>query len=875
MYYLDTTRVLYQTSRYAPVRVLQLDIRIPEVFGSWEQISTSLDRIGAGNIASMLPSWGKVSEAQIYSDLVLGLQQSVGHPVQYCRIQGREATLEFRVFVEYEEEAVALFASYVAIELLNSILQQQHDSQLRELLNEFEEYSRPRTLDSNTRLLINAARRQDIPVIQPLLSKSLYATAAEVQNSEFQLGWGIYLHRCNGVISEKFYSPSTLEQVLDRAKLYPRLINSSIPLPDQDLEFLNRNQVRRAQRSAQRIGFPVILRPRAIRLFQYCFQDDYVFGPLENDDQVALVSKYLRETLGLDVWVESYIRGDNYRFLVINGEVLSVVRCKPPVITGDGIQTIAELTKLLGDADVTFRLRLNGLTMNSVLKSGIQLVLRGSGSPVNGGSCENVTSIIPGHFMELAFSVAEQSGLTAHAGIDLIIDDLNGRSAAPNCIVNNVVPDPDLHMFEQLSEKPNRIGDAYLATLFPEGTASRIPIVSVTGTNGKTTSCRMVTQILRTAGLKTGLACTDGVYLDNKLLRVGDSSGVSGAIDLLVDSEMEAAVLETARGGLANTGIAYDHCNVGACLNIAEDHLGEEGIETLDDMAIHKRQVIERTTDTAVLNAEDPRCLAMCKHAVARQVMLVAYSTDHPAIKKHCTAGGKAIAVDARDGAMIVLIESGDKTTPIVPVIDIPATFGGAARHNLLNTMFAIAMGLGLGIEQRIIVSALTTLRMDVDSIPGRLNEITGLPYRVFADVVHNAHGMRALVEFVDRLPVKGKKIINMAAWPQRPDEGIRELAKEAAGGFDLFIVTNCYIDNQLNLKNRTYEEVPEILKNELLRQGVREENIIVELDVMDALDETLKNAQEGDLLMVNVRVLENDKFEVINKLEAAAKLHR
>ncbi|MCP4048678.1 MAG: hypothetical protein GY732_22095 [Gammaproteobacteria bacterium] len=870
---MKTTRILYQTSKYAPVAVLRLDVTVPAEIGSRAQISESLERIDNGSSGGLLSPSGKGSAVDIYADLVLGLQKSVGHSVQYCRLQEMDTTLEYRLFIEYEEEGVALYAADLAIQLLDDVLEHQDNSELQQMLKEFAAYSRPRALDSNARLLIGAARRKGIPVIRPLLPTSEYASAAELQNSQFQLGWGVHRQCCNGAISEKLVSMNAMAQLLDRAQLYPKLSNTCIPMPVQDLEFLKRNQARRAQRSARRIGYPVILRPRAIRLFQYRFEEDYVFGPLDNENQVALAAEYLSKKCGLDVWVESFVAGDQYRFLVMNGAVLSVVRCCPPMLSGDGVRTIAELTGHLEDADVLFRLRLSDFEVNSVLAPGIQLALRGSGSPNNGGRCEDVSMEMPARFKELAVRVAEYCGLGAFVEIDLIIEELSGSAAAPNCVLSNVILDPDLRMFEQLSDQPDRIGDEYMAALFPDGTASRIPIVAVTGTNGKTTTCRMVRQILRVAGLKTGLACTDGVYLDDDLVWEGDASGVGGAINIFVTPDMEAAVLETARGGLAHTGIAYDHCDVGACLNIASEHLGDEGIETPDEMAVHKRQVIERTTETVVLNAEDPRCLAMREHTAAHEVILVAFSVDEPVIREHCEAGGKAIAVDASaDMPNVVLRTSDGRITPIMAVKDIPASMGGAAQYNLMNAMCAIAMTMGLGIEQTFIVSALKAFSLSVERTPGRLNEVTGFPFRVIADVAHNAHGLKALVGYIDRLPVQGKKIINFGASGGMSDESIKAIARQAAGNFDLYVLKNLFMDMHLILRFRRYEEVPEILMKELIRQGVPKERIIVETDVMDSLDKSLENAQTGDLLLVLLRTAQADTYEVLKKLEVAAK---
>jgi len=897
-YHLNATKVLYANSNYAPVAVVQLDMEIPAeesaVFNR-TAINAGLFQISEDSSSGPLSLSDDVSPVEIYCDLVLELQRYAGHSVQYSQVQPVEASSSYRIFIEYEEQATALYAGELAAELLNAIMVNKSNTGTKALaarqqaLDEYVEFAVSRCLDTNSRLLIQAANRRHIPLIrldQPPYKQPPPETV--IQNGQLQLGWGVNKQRCIGPIAETFASQETLQFISDLAQLLPRLRKADIPLANQDLEFINRNQIRRAQRSARRIGYPVTLRPGLNNLFQYRLPENHLFGPLYNDEQVGLAASYLREKSNADIWVESHVAGKYYRFLVLNNVVLSVVRCIPPVLIGDGVHTITELARqqaaaatdvvlhrnwynlAQSDKGVLCRLQLAGLNMDSVLASGTTITLRSSGTPYNGGKFENMTKEIPSDFNKLAIQVAEVSGIGTLGEIDMIIDDLSGLAEMPNCAVTNVAPAPDLQLHEQLSEdEPNHIGDKYLAQLFPAGHPSRIPMVAVTGTNGKTTTCRMVTRILKTAGRKVGLACSDGVYLDNNLLRSGDQSGIWGANDVLMDSHMETAVLETARGGMVRYGLAFDHCDVGACLNIADDHLGSEGINTLNEMAMHKRQIIERATDVAVLNAEDTHSLAMREHTGAEEVILIANSVDHPSIKAHCHARGRAVVIDlAEEGSVIALAKSGQPLEKIIAVEDIPATIRGSAQHNVYNAMFAVGICLGLGIRHEHILAGLRGFEMGVDTTPGRLNAIKGFPFKVLVDAAHNAHGIKALLQFTNQLQIDGKRIIIFGARGSLPDCSIREIAAVTAGNFDRYILKNY---QQHDLRGRSYTEVPEMLKEELVLHGVSAQHITVEPDILTSVDCGLEYAKERDLLVILVRAAGNEKWGVINKLKEAA----
>ncbi len=897
-YHLNTTKVFYANSSFAPVAVVQLDMEIlPGKSAEFNHtaINAGLFQISSGSSGGPLSLFDAGSAAAIYTALVLELQRYAGHSVQYSRLQTSEVASEFRAFIEYEEQATALYAAELATELLNAIMVSKDNAGLESLaslqlsLDEYVSYAAARCLDPNSRLLMQAAERLHIPLIR--LDQPPYGKPPPedvIQNGRLQFGWGIYKQRCISSIAETLTTVETLHQTCDLAQLLPRLQNTDIPLANQDLEFINRNQPRRAQRSARRIGYPVTLRPRVKHLFQYRLAEDHLFGPLHTDEQVGLVVNHLRENAGQDVWVESHVTGGHYRFLILNNEVLSIVQCTAPTLSGDGVHSITELARNQadaatdavsrrswyslseGDEDVLCRLQLAAMNLHSIPAAGTRIVLRATGTPYNGGNLKNVTPAVPAKFNTLAIQAAEASGIGHLAEIALIIDDLSGPAQMPNCTVTDVSPTPDLQLHDHLSaDEAYHIGDRYLMQLFPAGHPSRIPTVAVTGTNGKTTTCRMVTHVLQASGQTVGLACSDGIYLDGKLLSAGDESGIWGANDVLMDPHMQAAVLETARGGMVRYGIAFDRCEVGACLNIANDHLGQEGIETLDELAALKRQVIERAIGVAVLNAEDPRCLAMREHTAAQAVILVANSVEHAAIEAHCQAGGRAVVIDTAVGvSKIAVANTGQPLNTLIAIEDIPATLRGAAYHNVYNAMFAVGICLGLGISQEHIIAGLKGFEMGIDSTPGRLNEIQGFPFKVLVDAAHNVHGYHALVQFIHQLPVDGKKIIVFGARGSLTDSTIREIAAVAAGNFDRYILKNY---QQHDLRGRSYAEVPEMLKQELITQGVSAQHIKMEPDILASVDCGLEQAKEGDLLIILVRAAGNEKLQVIKKLKETA----
>lgn len=876
-YRITRTRVYEASSRHAPLPAVQFQVVIEEKNDfslTWNEISTCLQQVSAvstGGILAIKPP-GDESLIAHFPNLVMSLLRHVGSVADYCKVQPCHESPGQDVFIAYEESETVLYAGEVATELLNAIWQADgvlaaaEVAGLGQVLDELLDFALPRRLDPNSRLLMQAAQQAGIPVInldQPPFECS--APEHVIKNGYIQFGWGEYLQRCNGARPSGLFPDDVLERVNDRAQLLPLLQGGGIPVPGQDLEFVSRNQVRRAQRSAQRIGFPVMVCPRYGRTHEYRYAENNVFGPLHNDAQVECAVSQIREVVQTDVWIESFVAGDAYRFLVTGGELVAVAMLAAPSVSGDAEHSIGYLanrragqsanaleyrvweTLASGDAGENCRLQLAGLTLDSVPEQGTCIPLRAAGTFDNGGSCEDVTERVPECFRTLALRVAEVSGLSRLAGIDMVIRDLSGEAVLPNCAVTAVVPDPDLQAHAMTaSGGPRPVASGLLGQLFPDGEDGRIPIAAITGTNGKTTTSRMVAAILQQAGYKVGLSCSDGVYVDGERILDIDSSGAKGASLVLVDADMEVGVLETARGGMATTGIAFDQCDVGACLNVAADHLGLNAIESLDAMAEHKRQVIERTTGVAVLNADDPRCLAMREYTQAQHIILVGKDAADPVITRHCEAGGTAVVLDQPGANARLCIRDDSGITPLLALRDIPATWDGLAFYNAENAMFAmaVAMGLGLGIAE--ITAGLRGFGMSEQQTPGRMNTFDGLPFQVILDYAHNAHGIQAFCEFTDQLAVKGRRILMMGAAADRSVAELEASAAAVAGHFDYYICRDPF-----ELRGRKSGDIPEILKAGWLKNGVPADCIELCVDKERAVRRALEVADTGDLLVV------------------------
>ena len=383
--------------------------------------------------------------------------------------------------------------------------------------------------------------------------------------------------------------------------------------------------------------------------------------------------------------------------------------------------------------------------------------------------------------------------------------------------------------------------------LFPPGSQARIPICAITGTNGKTTTSRMVAHIMKLAGHRVGLASTDGVYIDGDLTVKGDMTGPVAAQMILHDPTIDAAVLETARGGLVRRGMAYRACDVGAVINVSGDHLGLGGIDTLEQLAEVKRIIVEVATDTAVLNADDELCLKMADYTTAKHLCYVTMNPRHPLVREHIRAGARAVVLEeGLNGQQIVLYDNG-RHIPLLWTHLIPATMEGRALHNVQNAMVATAVAYSLGKKLEDIRHGLRTFDSSFFQAPGRMNVFSEHPFKVILDYGHNPAAVRAMCQLVERTPVRGRRLVALTMPGDRRDEDIAEVAKIAAETrFDHYVVKR---DD--NPRGRKPDEVPKLLEAGLLANGVTPAQITMIQDEQEAVQGIMGMAEPNDLVLI------------------------
>ena len=388
--------------------------------------------------------------------------------------------------------------------------------------------------------------------------------------------------------------------------------------------------------------------------------------------------------------------------------------------------------------------------------------------------------------------------------------------------------------------------EAIVDWLFPHKTGTRMPIIAITGTNGKTTTSRMVNHILMESGHKPGLVCTDGTFLNGHQVDDVDNSTMKGHFNVLASQEADFAVLETHHYGILVRGFAFKWCDIAVCLNVTEDHLGVVNIDTVEQMAEAKGSLLERARYAAILNADDPLCLAMLESITAETVCLVSMLADH---KKLSTLVGDRTAVycvlEMVEGAEWLVIYAGRERVPVIPSARIPATFDATARFNVSNAMHAIAATCLAGIRTESIGKAMTCFSSGYESTPGRLNVFDDLPFRVIMDFAHNPDGFEKICDFVDQQSVSGRKLIAFAGSPNRKDETLMSMGRAIAGHFDF------YYCKEHKSRGEERRKVAHLLQQGLLEAGVEKEQTAIRVHGKEVIFEILDCCEPGDLLVM------------------------
>jgi len=784
----------------------------------------------------------------VLEHVAIELQNIAGEAVTFGKTRSAAAPGVYTVVYEYVQRDEGIAAGELGLRLLCSLLPEELRPQgsvppewsWAEARDQFIRFAQRRALGPSTAALVHAAERRGIPWLR-LNEQSLV-----------QLGHGKYQQRIQATVTGR--TPHiAVELASDKEETNKILAGLGLPVPQQELVQTGTQAVR----AARRIGLPVVTKP---------YNGNHGRGisiRLTTEEEVAHGFEVAREH-SRSVVVESFLEGEDHRLLVVNGELVAATRRTPGHVLGDGEHTVAQLIDIVnqdprrgvGHEKVLTRLELDaqahkmleraGLTVESVPEKGRTVYLRSTANLSTGGTATDVTDVIHPDNREMAERAVRAIGLDV-GGVDFLSKNITESYRAIGGGICEVNAAPGFRMHVAPSEGTARdVAVPVIDMLFPPGTPARVPIAAITGTNGKTTTARMLAHITKMAGHTPGLTTTDGVYIDGQRTVAGDMTGPVSARMVLADPQIDIAVLETARGGLLRAGMGVNEVNVGAVLNVQADHLGLKGIETLEQLAEVKRIVIEVATDCAVLNADDPLVLKMSGYTEAKHICYVTLNPQHALVREHVRAGGRACALEAGvNGQMITLYEKGAHI-PLLWTHLIPATLEGRAIHNVQNAMFAAAMAFSLGIKLEAIRQGLRTFDSTFFQAPGRMNVFDEHPFKVLFDYGHNAHAVAAMADLAQRLEVPGKRIVVLAGPGDRRDEDLIAIARAVAGRFDHYI---CRRDD--NLRDRKSDEVPRIQAAALEAAGVPAAAVSIIPDEQAAIAAALEMGQPGDLLLI------------------------
>ena len=784
----------------------------------------------------------------VLEHVAIELQNVAGESVTFGKTRSAGRPGVYTVVYEYAQRDEGVAAGELGLRLLCSLLPdalRPADSvpdgwSWSEARDEFIRFAQRRALGPSTASLVRAAEARGIPWLR-LNDQSLV-----------QLGHGRYQQRIQATVTGR--TPHiAVELASDKEETNKILATLGLPVPRQELV----QSEGQAQRAARRIGFPVVTKP---------YNGNHGRGisiRLTTDEEVAQGFAVAREH-SRSVIVESYLEGDDHRLLVVNGELVAATRRTPGHVVGDGVHTVAQLAEIVnrdprrgvGHEKVLTRLEIDEQALKMLGRAGLapdsipdpeQLVyLRSTANLSTGGTATDVTDVIHPDNREMAERAVRAIGLDV-GGVDFLTSDITEsyRKIGGGICEVNAAPGFRMHVAPS-DGTPRDVAGPVIDMLFPPGTPSRVPIAAITGTNGKTTTARMLAHLAKMAGYTPGLTSTDGVYIDGQRTVQGDMTGPVSARMVLADPQIDVAVLETARGGLLRAGMGVNEVNVGGVLNVQADHLGLKGIDTLEQLAEVKRIVVEVATDCAVLNADDPLVLRMSGYTEAKNICYVTMNPQHSLVREHIRAGGRACALEAGvNGQMIALYDRGSQI-PLLWTHLIPATLEGRALHNVQNAMFAASMAFSLGIKLDAIRQGLRTFDATFFQAPGRMNVFNEHPFKVLFDYGHNAHAVAVMADLAQRLDVTGRRIVVMAGPGDRRDEDLRAIARAVAGRFDHYI---CRRDD--NLRGRAEDEVPRIQAQELEAQGVSGTSISIIPDEQEAIDAAMRMGRQGDLVLI------------------------
>lgn len=773
--------------------------------------------------------------AHVTEHIVLEIQNLLGYDVHYGKSRVLQSPSMYFIVYEYVNEKLAIESLISAVGAVNSLIAGKVP-EISDILKRLEKVDAETGLGPSTKAMFDDAGKRGIPVSR-LGNESI-----------LQLGYGKYSRLVEASLTDK---PNCISiDIAGNKHLTKQILSGNdIPVPYGDIAYT----LQAALLTASHIGYPVVVKP---------FDANQGKGVTLNiNDGKELESAY-REAVKFSngVIVEKFIAGKDFRILVVGGRVVAAAERIPPFVMGDGVHTVSELvsienenplrgddhekqlTRIKLDSTAIQVLQRNGMDRDSVPLPGTKVFLRENGNLSTGGTARDCTDDIHPVNCAIAVKAAGLLGLDV-AGVDLTARDISvpvkrGEGAV---IEVNAAPGLRMHLYPTEGKARNVTKDI-LEMIYPVGEPCTIPIVSITGTNGKTTVTRLISHVLALTGKTVGMTTTSGIFIGSQCISKGDNTGPLSARMVLSDKRVEAAVLETARGGIVRKGLGYDLADVGVVVNISEDHLGIDGINTLEDLAFAKALVIEavKKDGYAILNADD-EMTPFLLNRVKSKVILFTRRTDNLLVFKHVESGGKAIFVI--DGS--IYFNSAEFENFIIKLEDVPITFNGKAECNVENSLAAISALYALDIPADLIKAGLKTFKPDTLTNPGRFNIINMGDFRVMLDYGHNPAGYNAVTGCM--AAIQAGRYVGVIGMPgDRSNKNIREVGEICGQAFG-----QIYIKEDMDLRGRKPGEVAGLLFDAVISAGMDKDCIEVIHSELKALETAILNAQQGDLIVV------------------------
>ncbi|AOY91400.1 cyanophycin synthetase [Cupriavidus sp. USMAA2-4] len=796
---------------------------------------------------------GIVSLAHVLEVAALRLQAAAGCPVTFSRTAPTVEPGTYQVVVQYSEEEVGRLAFDLA-EALCKAARDDTPFDLDDALHRLRELDEDVRLGPSTGSIVYAAVARGIPYRRL------------TQGSMVQFGWGSKQRRIQA--AETDMTSAVAESIAQDKDLTKRLLHAAgVPVP------LGRS-VRSAEEAwaaAQEINAPVVVKPRDGN------QGKGVAVRIRTREEVLAAYK-VAEDISSDVIVERYIPGHDFRLLVVGKHLVAAARRDPPQVTGDGVHTVRQLveevnrdprrgeghatslTKIRFDDIALATLAKQNLSADSVPAKGTRVVLRNNANLSTGGSATDVTDDVHPDIAARAVAAAQMVGLDI-CGVDAVCETVLKpfEEQAGGIVEVNAAPGLRMHLQPSYG-KGRAVGEAIVSTMFTDGDDGRIPVVAVSGTNGKTTTVRLITHILATSGLRMGMTGTDGVYIQGERIDTGDCSGPRSARSVLLHPDVDAAVFETARGGLLREGLAFDRCDVAVVTNVGEgDHLGLSYISTVEDLAVLKSVIVQNVAPhgMAVLNAADPMVARMAD-ACPGSVTFFARDPQEPAMATHRAQGKRVVFVDGQE----IVAAEGDKEVRIA-FSDMPLTRGGSIGFQVENAMASVAAAWALGVDWNVVRQGLMHFDSDAQTAPGRFNVFDYKGATLIADYGHNPDAIQALSTAVQSMPGKRRVVVISGAGDRR-DEDIRRQTQILGGVFDDVIL---YQDQCQ--RGREDGEVLALLREGL--EGAQRASHVEEIrGEFVAIDTGLARLQPGDLCLILVDQVEEALDHIAKRIGEA-----